>query len=149
MLKSSKLIAFWIGCTVSVFAQVPRNPCPSSGLQPVIVYSVRGGQTGTTTSWSLLQDGTVCSANHVVGRLSSDSVRRLLDEITAAGFFNLKESYKDAKAAKLCHQCNYYKTTVQSGNRSKTVQTNDGAKNVPRSLWEINSRIQQQLKLAK
>ena len=165
MLKPCGIIAFWIGCTLTGvayaetmqtnrildrllngLAQVPQKPCPSSGLQPVIVYFVRGGQTGASSEWSLFQDGLVCSADQLAGRLSSDSVRRLLDEILAAGFFNLKDNYRDGMAAKLCHQCNYYKITVQSGDKRKTVETHDGAGNVPLSLWQINLRIQQALK---
>ncbi len=144
MLKPSILIAFWIGCTLNLVAQVPQNPCSPSGLQPVIVYSIRGGLTGSSREWSVFNDGKVCSGDRVVGRLSTDSVRRLLDQISAKGFFNLKSDYKDAGGS--CYQCAYYKITVQNGAKPKTVETRDGARNVPPSLWEINSSIQHELK---
>jgi hypothetical protein len=146
MLMLMILITMWISCTANVLMpQGMRNQCRPGLSQPVIVYSTRGGLTGTNREWSLFQDGTVCSAEQYRGKLSDDSIRRLLDEASAARFFFLKSNY-GGSTSKLCHQCIFYKVTVQNGRWSKTVETHDGAKEVPKVLWELLSHIQSELR---
>ena len=97
MLIPMILITVWISCTANVLMpQGTRNQCRPGFSQPVIVYSTRGGLTGTNSEWSLLQDGTVCSAEQYRGKLSNDSIRRLLDEASAARFFYLNSNYGDS-----------------------------------------------------
>jgi hypothetical protein len=72
-----------------------------------------------------------CSAGQFRGKLSNDSVGQLLDEISAAGFFNSTSNHRDPKSAKLCHQCNYCKITAQNGDKGKMAETHDSAGDVP------------------
>ena len=140
------VIAFWVGSALSSFTpQGGQNPCRLDRVRSVIKYSILSGQTGTKSEWYIFGDGTVCIAGKFRAKLSAESATKLLDDNSAAGFYNLKRTYVDRNAAQWCHQCNYYEISVQNAGKAKTVRTHDGAKSVPIALWEILSKIQHHL----
>lgn len=87
-----------------------------------IVFEIGGGIAGIRQSWTINADGSVQDQNGRTYAAPASEVTQLLSEVTAAGFFDLAESYEDIA----CADCFAYTITVSDGRRIKRVRMLDG-----------------------
>jgi hypothetical protein len=148
MVRFALLALLWNSPSLLAAAsQDTLTTCRSEAMRggTAITYSVRSGITGMIEQWVIYPSGLVCRGIAEKGRVPPQLVARLMDDVTNAGFFNLKDSYCNRKVEKLCYGCNHYRVTVLQGANAKTIETHDGAGKVPAVLWDIISRIQEVL----
>ncbi len=124
------LLVWLAGCAV---APPPRPSRTPAAMPPVatgasaeskveIAFEISGGIGGMTQSWIIRGDGSVVDHNGKAYALPPTQVAQLLGEITAAGFFDLNETYEDIA----CADCFAYSISVNDGQRAKRVRMLDG-----------------------
>ncbi len=108
-------------------APPPRAPSPSPLPVPAtveILFEVSGGVGGQYAKWTIYGDGQISRQ----GRFDSEQyvtapedVRRLLDNLYAAGFLDLQTAYANV----MCADCFNYVIAVRDGQRSHRVYAVD------------------------
>ncbi|PJF47590.1 MAG: hypothetical protein D6709_01425 [Chloroflexi bacterium] len=124
------LIAWLAGCAVAPPprpARTPAAPPPaatraSAESEIEIAFQISGGIGGIERSWVIRGDGSVMDHNGKTYALPPAQVAQLLAELTAAGFFELDETYEDIA----CADCFAYSITVNDGQRAKRVRMLNG-----------------------
>jgi hypothetical protein len=110
-----------------------RSPVSSEAVteEPVITFSRSGGFAGLNQTFLIYADGRIVGANGEVRQVSPEQVVAVLQQIEAAGFFELDASYLPRD---ICCDRFSYEITVQTPTQSRSVVTMDGVENQPDGL---------------
>ncbi len=109
---------------------IPDDMEPSSDV--VITFKLKGGIGGLDETWTVDREGRLRSASGERYEVGPGRVARLVQDIEAAGFFALSESYTDV----VCADCFEYTITISHNGQAKTVEAVD-ASQLPESLKTI------------
>jgi hypothetical protein len=97
----------------------------------VIKFTRSGGFAGLDETFLIYEDGRIVGANGEERHVTSEQIASVLQQIEAAGFFNLAESYLPRDS---CCDRFIYQITVQKDSQTSTVITIDGAEDQPEGL---------------
>ncbi|BCX02204.1 MAG: hypothetical protein KatS3mg053_0142 [Candidatus Roseilinea sp.] len=95
---------------------------PNDSSEVEITFQISGGIGGIEQSWVIRDDGSVSDKTGKTYAVAPERVARLLNEVTAAGFFELDAAYEDIA----CADCFAYAITINDGKQSKRVTMLDG-----------------------
>jgi len=99
----------------------PTEPAPAAPGAAEITFELSGGIGGQYALWTIRGDGRITRDNGESYTIPPERVAQLLDEITDAGFFDLKAVYKEAE----CADCFSYVIAVNDGRRTHRVSMLD------------------------
>ena len=102
------------------------------GSDALITFSKHGGLKGGDDVWTVNAGGAVQAGKSVKGTLAPDTLKKLVADIEAAGFFDLQDSYKNAK----CNDCFEYVITVNNNGKTKSVSAIDDG-HLPPTLLKV------------
>jgi hypothetical protein len=151
------LLAALVGCLSATTTPNPTQaPLASPSVSPLtsplmpgealIVYHRSGGIAGLDETWLIYPDGRVQYQGGLAGQakqLTANQLNRLIEQVRASNFFQLKDSYVPADT---CCDRFLYEITVSLDGRVKTVRTLQAEPDVPATLGnlpaDINSILQ-------
>jgi hypothetical protein len=105
----------------------------------VVVFRREGGIAGLSEQWTIFPDGRVQDADGNQYEIEPAAVTAMLAAIESAGFMELDNS---GPPADLCCDRFVYTLAVRLGDRVHTMQTVDGAEDVPEGLIATIDAVQ-------
>jgi hypothetical protein len=105
----------------------------------VVVFRREGGIAGLSEQWTIFADGRVQDADGNNYEIEPAAVTAMLATIESAGFMELDNS---SPPANLCCDRFVYALAVRLGDRVHTMQTVDGAEEVPEGLMSALNAVQ-------
>jgi hypothetical protein len=110
----------------------PTEPAPVAPAGVEITFELSGGVGGQYALWTIRGDGQITRDNGESYTIPPERVAQLLDEITDAGFFDLRAVYKEVE----CADCFFYIIAVNDGRRAHRVSMLDSGQ-LPASAKQI------------
>ncbi len=114
------------------------NTEPVEALPENILLTLRreGGFAGRRDLWTLYKAGRIETNKGETHQIGEAAVAALLVDLTASGFFELQDDYRNPN----CADCFEYTLSVNANGKRKTVRTNDAGK-MPDALRQIIDRV--------
>jgi hypothetical protein len=124
----------------------PGEASPAPAEDPAVVYEKSGGFAGISEKWTIFTSGKIVGQQGEAYQVDAERVTQLVDEIQAAGFFELEANY--GKFTK-CRDCfNYQVQVVRQGQRMTVVSTGT-AEEMPKAFTAAVEKIEALLAEAK
>lgn len=114
----------------------PDTPVEALPENVVLVLRREGGFAGRRDLWTVYKTGRIETNKGETQQIGENAVSALLKDIDNLGFFELKDDYRNRS----CADCFEYTLTAISGNKRKTVRTNDAGE-MPATLQQIIDRV--------
>lgn len=119
-----------------------KNPEEQTLLAEGVVIFVKrsGGFAGVDESWSFYADGKIVTNKGEQKTVTADQVSTLIEEINAAGFFEMNNSSGSEKFSN-CKDCYTYQLIATSDGKVNSITIQEGATGVPEALLKIIKQL--------
>jgi len=102
--------------------------------EAAVIFQRSGGFAGLSEGWAIYPDGRVTASDGREWQASPERVERLLADIEALGFFEMRDRYMPLNT---CCDRFTYEVTIRRGDKLNQVTTLDAAPDTPPELWQI------------
>jgi hypothetical protein len=132
----SLAILFLAGCaSTQPAATTPTVENSPAGTDQVISIELRktGGFAGVDESWQIASDGRITTSEGKTGQVSTSDLNAAVEQLAAAGFFDLKDSYVPQDTC--CDRFTYQLTVTVDG-KPHSVTILEAAPETPDQFWK-------------